>query len=69
MRDDIKRITIQVDPALYSRIQAVRHGFRGHLMAGLIKVALDAIEKDGDIMLGALIAGKYKLVPDYDNVA
>jgi hypothetical protein len=56
---------MQVDPDIADRLNnEIRHGFRGHLMGGLLKLALDAIEKDGDIMLGALIAGKYKLVPD-----
>jgi hypothetical protein len=31
-------------------------------MESLIKLALDAIDEDGDIMIGALIAGEYKLV-------
>lgn len=60
----MKRITVQVDDELFERVQGVRHGFRGHLMAGLIRVALDAIDREGDIMIGALMSGQYRLVPD-----
>ncbi len=65
----MKRITVQVDEKLFERLQSVRHGFRGHLVSGLIVLALDAIDRDGDIMIGALISGRYKLVPDLDKAA
>lgn len=64
-----KRITVQVDDKTFERVQTLRHGFRGHLVAGLITLALDAIERDGDLMLGALISGKYKLVPNFEKAA
>jgi len=59
-----RRLTIKVTDDLFERIKGVRHGFRGHLVASLLTVALDAIDKDGEIMVGAIISGEYKLVPD-----
>lgn len=59
----MKRITLQVEDDLHDRLnQVVQHGFRRHLMENLIVTALDAIERDGPMMLGALIGGQYKLV-------
>lgn len=68
MNQELKRITVQVEPELYTRLnRVVQHGFRRHLMAGLIKLALDAIEERGEVMIGALVAGKFKLVWDEED--
>lgn len=65
-----RRITVLIDDDMYERLQTeIRHGFRGPLVAGLLKVALNAVQTDGDLMLGALIAGKYKLVPVLEEAA
>lgn len=65
MPEDLKRITIQIKPDLYERLHTViPHGYRRHLLAGLIGTALDSIEQRGEVMIGAIMAGKYKLVWD-----
>lgn len=67
-KPEMKRINLQIDPETYKRIQVtVQHGSLSHLMSGLIKLALDSIDREGDIMLGALISGQYKLVLDYEK--
>lgn len=66
----LKRITIQVEPELFADLERlVKHGFRRHLLEKLIRLALTSIEEEGDIMLGALIAGEYKLVRDHTREA
>lgn len=66
----LKRVTVQVDPELFDELnRVVRHGFRGHLLERLLRMVLDSIERDGDIMLGALIAGEFKLVRDKREAA
>lgn len=58
----IRRITLRVDEELYQRVQGLQHGFRGHMVNGLLKLVLDAIDRDGDIIIGAIMSGRYKLV-------
>jgi hypothetical protein len=61
--EELKRITIQVKPETYEKLtRVVRHGFRRHVLEKLIDLAIDAIERDGDTMTGALLGGDYKLV-------
>lgn len=63
-----KRITVLVDEDMFIRLNTeIRHGFRGPLIAGVLKMVLNGIKDEGDAMIGALIAGKYKLVPDYED--
>jgi hypothetical protein len=65
MTEKLKRITIQIKPEQYERLHnTVEHGFRRHVLSSLIDLALDAIEANGDVMIGALMTGKYKLVWD-----
>ncbi len=63
MANGEKRITLLVQDDLYERLnELVPHGFRKHLLIGLIHTALDAIENNGGMMVGALIAREFKLV-------
>lgn len=65
MAEELKRITIQIKPAQYERLHnAIPHGYRRHLLSGLIDLALEAVEDKGEVMIGALMAGKFKLVWD-----
>lgn len=72
MTEDLKRITIQLKPELYNKLHnAVPHGYRRHVLAGLIQLAVTSIEEHGDIMIGALMGGKFKLVwndPERPNI-
>lgn len=58
------RITVKLEDDVAERLALLQHGFRGHLIASLLVLALDAIDKHGDIMIGAIISGEYKLVPN-----
>lgn len=58
-----KRITLLVDAELHERLNnLVPHGFRKHLVGALIKLVLDAVETDGNIVIGAVMDGQFKLV-------
>ncbi len=70
MAENLKRITIQVDEKLFNDLnRVVRHGFRRHLIEKLLQLAIESIEDKGDIMIGALISGEYKLVRDEQREA
>lgn len=65
---DLKRITIQLDPALFEDLRrVVEHGYRRHILAALIRMAVNAIESEGDMMIGALMSGKFKVVRDEES--
>lgn len=67
---ELKRVTVQVEAELFNDLnRVVRHGFRGHLIERLLRMVVDSIERDGDIMLGALIAGEFKLVREEREAA
>lgn len=59
----MKRVSIPIEDDLFDALtEHVPHGFRRHLINRLLKLAVNAVKNDGQIMLGALIAGEYKLV-------
>jgi hypothetical protein len=65
-----KRITVMVDESIYDRLQGeIRYGFRGPIIEGVLTLVLNAVKKDGEMMVGALIAGQYKLIPDYEGAS
>lgn len=58
-----KRITLLVPEDLADRLaEHVPHGFRKHLLASMIKLVLDAIEEDGEMVIGAIMSNNFKLV-------
>lgn len=62
---ELKRITIQLDPVLFDDLnRVIKHGFRRHVLASLIKMAVKAIEADGEMMIGALMSGQFQVVRD-----
>lgn len=70
MKDDtVRRITLVITPELSDRLSSMRHGLRGPLLMALLTAALDSIDREGEIMVGALLSGKYKIVPDYEKAA
>ena len=65
MAEGEKRITLLVSEELYERLNAsVPHGYRKHLLAAVIDTVLKAIEDDGEMLIGALMARQFKLVRD-----
>lgn len=58
-----KRITLLVDAEMHDRItELIPRGFRKHLISALIELVMDAIERDGEIVIGAIMAREFKLV-------
>lgn len=59
----MKRISLDIEDELYQDLRAyVPHGFRRHLLAVIIRLAVDAVKDNGQVMIGALMAGEFKLV-------
>jgi len=61
----MKRITLQIDESMFYKLKAkVPHGYRTHLIGALLKLVLDAMEDEAisKVVMGAIIAGRFKLV-------
>lgn len=56
------KITIEVPAELNARMkERIPWGIRKHILAGILETVMDAIEKDGDIVMGALMAKSFRL--------
>lgn len=59
------KINLRVSRDLHTELLAtVPWGLRRHLVEALLRLVLQAIRKEGPIMVGALLAGEFKLVRD-----
>lgn len=58
------RVTLIVTPERQRRINTlIRYGLRRALINAVIDLVLDAIERDGEIVVGYVLDGRYSLVP------
>jgi hypothetical protein len=44
--------------------RTISWGLRQHLIKAIMRLAIEAVKRDGGLMIGALIAGHFKLVID-----
>ena len=56
------RISFDVAPELFKRLQRLPWGFRTTLIRVLLERVADAIDKHGEIMIGAILSGEFELV-------
>lgn len=58
----VKHVNVQLPEALHREVmEVIPWGLRGHLYQSILRLILDAIREDGQIVLGAVLAGEYKL--------
>ena len=63
------RTTFVIDDELYDRMRAtIPHGFRRWVITAVLETVIDAIEREGELMIGAIMAGNYKIVFDTDEL-
>ena len=59
---DFRSINVKVPSDLHDEfVRLVPRGLRLVLMKSILTLILDAVNKDGEIVLGAIMAGEYKL--------
>lgn len=59
----LTKITTSIDTDLYDRMHTVvSWGLRRHLMGAVAKLLVEAIERDGPVVIGLVLEGEYKLV-------
>ena len=57
-----KHINVQLPETLHREVmEVIPWGLRGYLYQSILRLILDAIREDGQIVLGAVLAGEYKL--------
>ena len=58
----MKHVNVQLTPDVYNEMrETVPWGLRGQLIDRLLHLVVDAIREDGPIVIGAILAGEYKL--------
>jgi hypothetical protein len=62
--EELFPIHFRVNKALKQRLDALPHGTRTHAMRTLSAWLCDMYERHGDIGLGAIIGGDFKLMSD-----
>lgn len=63
-----RRMTIIVGDARLARVnRSVRYGLRSPLVNAVMDLLLDAIDRDGEQIVGYILSGQYKLVRDDDR--
>lgn len=61
-RPGVKHINVQIPEDLHDEVkEAIPWGLRGHLFQSILRLILEAIREDGQIVLGAVISGEYRL--------
>lgn len=61
--DNLAKVNVRVPRDLHEDLIAtVPWGLRRHLVEAVLKLVLDAIRSDGQMIIGAILAGKFKLV-------
>lgn len=67
MSDTIEksRVTVIMNRDVYERLYAsVPRGYRQDILNPVIELVVEAIEEQGKVVIGAILAGKFKLVRD-----
>ena len=60
---DSAHIHVQVDRSLHTRaLKLIPWGLRSEMFRKVLEVILDAIERHGQVMIGALISGRIRIV-------
>lgn len=57
-----RRISVPIPQELYEKFhRVIPWGFRKHLMKSVVEIVLEAVERDGNIVMGAVMAGRFRL--------
>ena len=63
-----RRMTILVGTDRLDRVnKSIRFGLRSHLVNAVLDLVLDAIDRDGERILGFILEGHYKLVRNEED--
>lgn len=61
-KDELAKVNVRVSRDLHADLlSAVPWGLRRHLVEAVLRLILDAIKADGQIVTGAILAGEFKL--------
>lgn len=66
--DNGRRVVIKLNQEQFDMLnRRVRYGLRSHLVAAILRLVLDAIEREGEVVVGVILEGKLKLVRNDDQ--
>lgn len=59
----LTKITTPIETELYERLhKVVPWGLRRHLVGAVAKLLVEAVERDGPVVIGLILEGEYRLV-------
>ena len=65
--DKTHRLHVNVDTETFQQFKThIQWGLRNVLIVAVLKIIVAAVKRDGMIVVGAVLSGKYKLVIDND---
>lgn len=67
MPKQVVRLNFDAPPELARRYRRIPHGMRSELLRALLTRAMDAADKHGGLVYGAVIEGSFRL--EYDDKA
>lgn len=68
MTDKKHRLHVMMDDELHKEFtDTIQWGLRQYLIIAVLKLVISAVKQDGMLIVGAILSGKYKLVPDDDK--
>lgn len=69
LKDKMARITLQISDDLYAEMKAtIPWGQKKYALEAVLWLLVDAVKKDGHLVLGAVQDRRFKLVPLVDSV-
>jgi hypothetical protein len=66
---NLSKVNVRVHPDLHTDLnRLVPWGMRRHLIEAVLKLIVDSIRTDGIVMIGAILAGRFSLVRNDQEV-
>lgn len=67
-KEKLHRLHVNIDEPTYIEFKdTIQWGLRNTLIVAILKIITKAVQKDGMMVVGAVLSGKYKLVIDHDS--
>lgn len=64
----MKRIVVRVPDDLFDDVaRTLPYGVRRHVVEGVLRLVVDTIDEHGEIAIGAMMAGKFRLSLDIND--
>lgn len=64
MTEETRKITVEIPVSLHNELREhIQWGLQRHLVTAVLNLILEAVKSDGNVLMGAILDGDYKIVP------